>query len=707
MLLFAGPAVAQQYSYYKQSLPHYMRDSLLQGGQIILQAPAQDTLSSAQALPFSWQFYNKPVDSYYVSDNGFITFEQGSGELPPAYPAPGPPDWAIYAFAADWRLQFNEFKNEEPDRIYKATFGQAPNRIHVIHWHSVSATPDNPFIDASASFALLLFEQGGIEMLRTQASQWVRDSMWTVTGTEDPDGSDGRFVSQGAPQPFRSEGLTYSGYRFHRRDSAALDLGVTQLLNERLQGGQPSFLKFVIKNFGDTLVNRFNLHYSIDGFMPITMAVNNVALAPHGDTTLVIHTTPFSPNPNASKGEHVNVRAWADHLNGNQSDDHTANDTLERDLRVTIGQSAQRQVLLEHFWLSNCGFCPDGQVMRQAVRDSLGSDRLVLLQHHAAVDGQRDSLSLPLHKHYAEQWAAGANEAMINRQYQAQLQRMALPRSLWAQRAQHQLEAWTPLHVTLEAHKTNGAAYEVTATIHFTDFPPKNQLRLGMVLKAERVSKPSEASAQRNYYSEEGGAAGGPAHPFYAQPDPIPDYSYRHVALQRVTPAGGHPLPAEQLATIEPGDSLQYTFSASLDALPDALRYQDLHVVGWVAHASPDVRKRGLLNAAQTLLSDTVIAGREQRLARGASSASPVLQIAPNPTANPLHWRLQLPQAADQLRLAVFDAQGRRVHGQRLGPLSAGPHSGSLRLGQRPAGVYYLRVRGRGVQQSRAFYFQP
>ena len=49
--------------------------SSLATATVVVAQGSNDVLSAAQTLPFTWNFYGKPVTSYKVSDNGYITFD--------------------------------------------------------------------------------------------------------------------------------------------------------------------------------------------------------------------------------------------------------------------------------------------------------------------------------------------------------------------------------------------------------------------------------------------------------------------------------------------------------------------------------------------------------------------------------------------------------------------------------------------------------
>jgi len=130
----------------------------------VMVPPANDVLSARQKLPFPWKFFDQPVDSYFVSDNGYITFDPNAKiSVAPTVTlsdAP-PPANSIFAFTNDFRME--DGHGQWVGHVYTATLGAAPNRVHVIYWMGVIAKGDN-FATSSYNFLLSLYENGEFEV---------------------------------------------------------------------------------------------------------------------------------------------------------------------------------------------------------------------------------------------------------------------------------------------------------------------------------------------------------------------------------------------------------------------------------------------------------------------------------------------------------------------------------------------------------------
>ena len=129
----------------------------------VMVPPANDVLSERQKLPFAWKFFGQPVDGYFVSDNGYITFDpaaKASVARNTGLPDASSPANSIFAFWNDFRMEAGH--GQWVGHVYTATLGTAPNRVHVIYWMGPIAAPDN-FATSSYNFLLTLYENGEFE----------------------------------------------------------------------------------------------------------------------------------------------------------------------------------------------------------------------------------------------------------------------------------------------------------------------------------------------------------------------------------------------------------------------------------------------------------------------------------------------------------------------------------------------------------------
>jgi hypothetical protein len=130
----------------------------------IMLPPANDTLSDWQTLPFTFSFFGKDVTGYYISDNGYITFDSTASESvsqTSRLSDATAPSNSIFGFWSDLALLdgFGQWSNE----VATSTVGEAPDRVHMIYWMRVVPT-GRSFNNNNLSFLIALYEQGGFDI---------------------------------------------------------------------------------------------------------------------------------------------------------------------------------------------------------------------------------------------------------------------------------------------------------------------------------------------------------------------------------------------------------------------------------------------------------------------------------------------------------------------------------------------------------------
>lgn len=188
--------IAQYYTYQVtngQSYMFYFRGSATH----ILTAPADNLLSGWQKLPFTFDFFGREVNGYFISDNGYLTF--GQDEKVSKIPQTSlndtfAPSNSIYAFWNDFYLSTDGslWSNE----IATATIGTNPERIHIIYWMRVVPS-GKTYNHDNVSFAVALYEKGGFDIVYTLT---VLSS--ALTGTVGAKNSDGSEILEIAGSPF-------------------------------------------------------------------------------------------------------------------------------------------------------------------------------------------------------------------------------------------------------------------------------------------------------------------------------------------------------------------------------------------------------------------------------------------------------------------------------------------------------------------------
>jgi hypothetical protein len=133
--------------------------------QAVVTPPVDNALSAWQTLPFPFRFFGQAVEGYYISDNGYVTFDKAAKTSAAASTALGEssaPRNSIFAFWTDMRLEGG--RGPWVGHVYTATLGASPNRIHAIYWMGPVPAADS-FAVSSYNFLLAIHENGEFESI--------------------------------------------------------------------------------------------------------------------------------------------------------------------------------------------------------------------------------------------------------------------------------------------------------------------------------------------------------------------------------------------------------------------------------------------------------------------------------------------------------------------------------------------------------------
>ncbi len=216
---------APTYEVVRSTGDHAFMFSFRQASQAAFTAPQENTLSAWQTLPFPWKFFGQGVDGYFISDNGYLTFDRAaktSVAANRALPDPAAPRASIFAFWTDLRLEAGH--GPWRNTVHTATLGQAPDRVHVVYWMSV-LPPGGAFETAAFSFALALYENGEFEVIFTSGRRGV--SVKATVGATSPDG---KMAVQAEGPAFDFPAVGFGGdddrnYRFRPVDKGPVSAG--------------------------------------------------------------------------------------------------------------------------------------------------------------------------------------------------------------------------------------------------------------------------------------------------------------------------------------------------------------------------------------------------------------------------------------------------------------------------------------------------
>ena len=250
-----------------------------------------NNLSSWYDLPFDWNFYGQPVTGYRIAHDGYITFDNSTGNSIGAntnIPDSGGPNNAIYAC-------WDDFTDDVT--ISVKTFGATPNRVHVISWAGLNypgaaAWSDDIGVDIKiyencGDFEVVVFDRN------IDSTSTYFPMINTTIGCENINGTVGIEIP-GSPNYIPSNpNWSSSIYEVHRFTWNAPIVNNASLIGVRIDNhltvGDHT-LKGMVRNEGDALLGSYDINYSLDGGTVQTTTINEADTIWTGDYEVVIST---------------------------------------------------------------------------------------------------------------------------------------------------------------------------------------------------------------------------------------------------------------------------------------------------------------------------------------------------------------------------------------------------------------------------------
>jgi hypothetical protein len=707
-------ALAQNYYYYKTvGIPAGYSSTPPTGATAVLTGSATataSTLSTAQSFPFAnWTLYGFNVTQFKVSTSGYITFDPNQtadNTSNTALPDVAAPKLSIFAFWDNTCMQtVTQGSNTFASGVKSWTYGTAPNRTFVVQWQliQVNGTSSSTQPTNVTYYAVLFNEAGGFDVLHNYGF----GTFGATVGVQNIDGTIGKHVT-GSPN------LNFGGanggndpkasvlYHFKFGVQPTFDLKVkASLTPEVTSKGVATTIKVVADNYGAQDMTGAKMNFSINGGITVPGNVT-AAIGNSGGSAQVSHPTTYSPQA-AAAGTTQAIKVWFTEINGGSS----LSDTLTFDLFVNNGTSGSKKVLIEEGSGAWCGYCVDGHTRLKEILANNPTSVFAGVHHNS--DAMVNTASTEFNNTYATGYPYGT----VDRKKYDDQDEVGMNRGEWATKAAEQLNASTPVNVSIINKNFDWAAGTVTYTVKvdFVDFAKPGDLRIGTMVIEDKVrgSKISATSTQwnqRNYYTFEygGSAAGGPDHPLYTEPEFI--IGYWHNEVVRALPSGTWGT-AGVITNPAPGQSFTYTYThtmtkATAVSYPEEAgqdntdfrstksgrgwnKFEDTRLIAFVSYYNADVNKREILNVAQTnMLTNTAV---------NETKENPIGSVAvyPNPVADNATVNFNM-NTASNVQVDVINVVGQKVTTLANRNYAAGEHSVFFTTENLENGIYFVTV---------------
>ena len=405
---FANVSLAQGYYYIKTlgTTSDYNLSAAATGTPITgVTGGVSNTLSVAQTLPFSWDFYGAYVSSFKASSSGYITFDTSQtvdNTTNIALPNITAPKKAIFAFWDNLKLEYITGSVQCDVRTW--TYGSFPNRIFVVQWKFASSFGTIASASNFTYFAIRIYESGGFDIVENYGS----GSFSATIGCQNATGTLGTNVAGNPTLNFGGNNGTYLAstsdvYTFYygtQPPILAKSISNQTSINAstNLSAGTPISVKYT--NRGYTNINSANLKYNINNGSTVTQSITQT-IASNGGIAILSTTTTANYQPAVSdEGTIKTIKVWLTNINGTTN----TSDTLTFTIFVNKGISGTKRVLLEEANGAWVGFL-DADLYNDSIL-ALHGDSVIIVIHHNN-DGMINTNSTAILNAFSITWYPG------------------------------------------------------------------------------------------------------------------------------------------------------------------------------------------------------------------------------------------------------------------------------------------------------------
>lgn len=308
--------------------------NILSGGK------ANPTWSTAQTIPFNFQFNDTAVASFKASSSGVVTFTtSATGGAPThsnlALPSNAIPDNSICVWGVSGK--------GSNDVIVTKTFGTAPNRQFWISYNNYSE--QSIFVNHYTYFSIVLEENSNRIYIVDQRNFGATPSLTLGVQINSVES----YQVAGSPNynPLANNSATRSDNKYYTFNPGLQVTNDAFLKSIEIDGAlflssAPFSIDVTIENTGIDTITSAEIAMSIGGNAPVVSTTSNLSIATNTEGTFNIAN---SWNPTA-KGT-CEIKTWVKTIN-TISDQNNQNDTLTKSVSI-YGNENKRLPLIESF----------------------------------------------------------------------------------------------------------------------------------------------------------------------------------------------------------------------------------------------------------------------------------------------------------------------------------------------------------------------
>ena len=481
------------------------------------------TLSTWQKLPFSFNYFGKSVSGYYASDNGYITFDStatSSLYKNDSLPSVKAPKNAILAFWQDLALQKSDTNYKYMVRTW--TYGNAPHRVHVIQWFGPKdAKTTDSFYNKNLFFSIRLFECGDFDILQDYKGTSAGKFAATIGCTSD----DGKLASQVAGSPNLDFPLIKNGnfdnpsyvvYKFIDKNTP-YDISITSIDSIRYSYKQGDKVNFsgTLKNTGSTTLTSLKLFYRLDSSAATIETFSSLNIPPNST-----YNYKFGTSYSAISGLHiVSIGVLDSSLNGSNADIRSCNNIQTQKFIVsTNGKNIITHPLVEYYNGAWGGYNVDGDSAAAGISNTFAGASIVAIHGPYIFGLSNDQMMLkdadPIRNLYNPAYPTAifsrTIENLASQRTFSINSDSKFPGGSWIPYYKSSLATYSPVDVKVSStyNKAKKTA-DITVKANFEDYTIPGDIRITLYLVEDSLSGKGAGWDQHNYFYNT------PGSPFY------------------------------------------------------------------------------------------------------------------------------------------------------------------------------------------------
>lgn len=302
-------------------------------------------------------------------------------------------------------------------------------------------------------------------------------------------------------------------------------------------------IKGQVQNVGATNITSFKFNYAINGGQTVSATVSQSIGT--GAIVTVTHSTNWVP-ATAIKNT---IKVWITDINTTGGANSASNNGEITSTVTTATQLVDKHVLMEYYSGEWCGWCPDGALTIQNIKNEFGNKIIASTIHQG--DFMQNNSGVSMINAFA---ISGYPSGTVDRKSPSGGGAEVMNRGSFRDAVAAQLTANPQVPIGIDIEQTyNCNTRQITLKANTNFYAPMDErMRISFFVQEDGVI----GQGQRNFLNTTAG------HPYQGLGDPIPNYSHKDVYRGTTGSIYGQPI----TSTIAAGTKANQTFNFTVPA---------------------------------------------------------------------------------------------------------------------------------------------